>query len=190
MESVENLLESIQNLYQEVMDGEKANIDRVLNLSRILVELKNQAPRTWLKRVEQIGLNQRVARRYLTIGENWSIDRTPESDLLKSMPYDLLKLEWLCRLPMDDLKQLARTMDFRVESRGRVIEAVKRLLGQPSTQKEVVSEPLQPLLDKWNNSIEHLLDGIESLNLSQREQLARELEAKYTALRQALQPVA
>ena len=81
---------------------EKQKIDRregdiVTSLIRIghhLAELRAVAKRTWAERLKALGINPRVASRYLKLAEHWPAEiGLNESDLLPRLPVDLLKLE-------------------------------------------------------------------------------------------------
>jgi hypothetical protein len=130
----------------------------------------------------------RVARRYILLGEHWCDDQhTPPRELLSVLPYDIHKLEWLCKLPIEKLKMLNETADLRERSRGEVITSVKRMLGMTNLQIHPEQEALKPLKQLWQHSIERLLDGIEDLTAVQRQQLAEDIETKAAQLMDALQ---
>ena len=72
-----------------------------IRLGHHLAELRALAERNWGKQLKAIGISPRVASRYLKIAEHWPNEiGLNESDLLPRLPLDLLKLEWLCRVPL------------------------------------------------------------------------------------------
>ena len=118
---------------------EKQKIDRregdiVASLIRIghhLTELRAAAKRTWAERLKTLGINPRVAGRYLKLAEHWPVEiGLNESDLLARLPVDLLKLEWLCRVPLERLGELLDQLDCKKASRSEVIAAVRAMLGE------------------------------------------------------------
>jgi hypothetical protein len=184
------LIQRIQGLDRKMRAGETANVRLVIEQGRLLVELKKQVPYSWLDKLSQIGIHERVARRYLTIGECWPTDdRTPESGLLEQMPYDLLKLEWLCRLKPEDLGAFVRTCDCRTEPRGSLIKRVQRMLGETPSDSGKDAPGLDPLRKESESYVRRMLKAAESLDDNQRQELAKEVEAKFLELQQALRAV-
>jgi hypothetical protein len=190
MSHINDMMQRIQGLERKMRAGETDNVRLVIEQGRLLWELKKQAPYSWLEKLSQIGIHERVARRYLTIGECWATDdRTPESGLLEEMPYDLLKLEWLCRLPLDDLRAFVRTCDCRREPRGSLIKRVQRMLGQIPSDSQQDAPGLDPLRKESDAYVRRVLKAAESLDSDQRQELAKENEAKFSELQQALKAV-
>ena len=118
---------------------EKQKIDRregdiVTSLIRIghhLAELRAATKRTWAERLKSLGINPRVAARYLKLAEYWPIEiGLNESDLLTRLPVNLLKLKWLCRLPVERLGELLDQLDCKKATRSEVIAAVRAMLGE------------------------------------------------------------
>jgi hypothetical protein len=183
-------VERIQALDRKIRQGETANVRLVVEQGRLVVDLKKQVPFSWLDKLSKIGIHERVARRYLTIGECWPTDdRTPESDLLADMPYDLLKLEWLCRLKLEDLAVFVRTCDCRTEPRGILIKRVQRMLGQAPSDPVEGAPGLAPLRKESDAYVRRVLKAAESLDQDQRQELAKDVESRFVQLRQALQAV-
>jgi hypothetical protein len=127
---------------------EKQKIDRregdiVLSHVRIahyLAELRAAVKCTWGQRLKALGIHPRVAARYLKIAAHWPTEiGLSESDLLARLPVDLLKLEWLCRVPVEHLGKLLDQLDCKKATRTEVIAAVREALGEvpPKTEPNV-----------------------------------------------------
>ena len=105
----------IKKLVNEIVK-ERQKIDRCegdvvaayVRIARHLAELRQLANKDWGKQLKAIGMHPRVAGRYLKISQHWHDEiGLRESDLLARLPPDLLKLEWLCRVPQVQLGDLA-----------------------------------------------------------------------------------
>src|SRR4051812_18437393 len=103
------ILERVKENEKKAKSNEGASISNVIEMGRLFRELKAKAPRVWGRKLKQLGYHERVASRYLKIGESWPTpDQTPGSDLLAKLPSDVQKLEWLCRLPVDELERVCQ----------------------------------------------------------------------------------
>ena len=146
---------------------EKQKIDRhegdiVASLIRIghhLAELRAAAKRTWAERLKTLGINPRVAARHLKLAEYWPIEiGLNESDLLARLPVDLLKLEWLCRVPVERLGELLDQLDCKKATRSEVIATVRAMLG------ETPPAPSEPSVTKFvERCIRRLVTAVDRL---------------------------
>jgi hypothetical protein len=168
----------------------------VIDLASDFVLLQRQCPRRWLKELRFLGYHPRIACRYTAVGSSWWADQSGRiaSDLAGKLPYDLNKLEWLCRLPEAELVELLKDIDVQKEGRSRVIKAVQRRLGQdpsPAAQAKVTAEAV---LKRWEKYVASTLDAIEALGHDvateeARQELAKVLEAKFFEIQDALFPL-
>jgi hypothetical protein len=136
--AVDALLDKIRAEQVNVNSREGPIVASLLRICMHVAELRGLVKKDWSKRLKQVGMNARVASRYVQIGKSWlgQIGLT-ESDLLSRLPTDLLKLEWLCRLSTDQLDGLLAQMDCKKTSRGQVIAAVKGILGDTDSDRPV-----------------------------------------------------
>src|SRR5262245_40165388 len=110
---VGKILTGIQKVMGKAARNEAEAVVLALELGRRFKELKEAVPRRGLEELNKLGFNERVARRYLKLAEEWTPDRTPGSDLLARLPHDLQKLEWLCRLSLQQLGAICLVLDCR-----------------------------------------------------------------------------
>jgi hypothetical protein len=111
------------------MDREEGDVVASrIGVGRLLVQLRPLARRNWEQMcLGRMHIHPRVARRYVCIAERWPIG-LPESDLLPRLPVDLIKLEWLSRVPSAELRALLERLDCKKAGRKQVIDAVRELL--------------------------------------------------------------
>jgi hypothetical protein len=175
---------------------ERENIDRSegdvvashVRIAHHLAKLRDLVKGHWERQIEELGFSPRVARRYLRIARDWPDENgLRESDFLKRLPADLLKLEWLCRLSMEQLKGLLKTLDCKKARRTEIIAAVHEALGNvPAAKAEPdLEEWVRRLLRRLSHAVEQL--G-EEFPASQDRARARELVEH--GLHQVLQPLA
>ena len=125
-----------------------------------MTELRSLAKRTWGKQLKALEISPRVASRYLKIARHWPNEiGLNESDLLPRLPTDLLKLEWLCRVPVSQLAGLLGTLDCKKATRSQVIAAVREALGEdPPTEisEYDVETFVQRLIRRLKGTVEQL----------------------------------
>ena len=140
-----------------------------------LAKLRILASRSWGTQLTAIGISPRVASRYLKIAENWPEEiGLSESDLLPRLPPDLLKLEWLCRVPLAQLGDLLGALDCKQATRPQVIAAVREALGEdpPAKDEHDVVKFVQGLLDRVAKTVDRLY---ETFPKAEEQDHAREL---------------
>ena len=176
---------------------EKQKIDRregdiVLSHIRIahyLAELRAAVKRTWGQRLKALGINPRVAARYLKIADHWPTEiGLSESDFLPRLPVDLLKLEWLCRIPLERLGELLKQLDCKKATRTEVIAAVREALGEAPPETEPnVTKFVGRCLQRLVKTIERLPEEFPAADeqAQARESLANGLHNVLEALRAA-----
>ena len=129
-----------------------------IRLGSRLKKLRSLANGTWGRQLADLGMAPRVASRYLRIATHWP-DATGlnESDL-RRLPADLLKLEWLCRVPTTQLGALLDDLDCRKETRSKVIAAVREALGEerPKRATPDVGKYVQRLFNRLTSTLENL----------------------------------
>src|SRR5262249_38826705 len=150
------LKEQIEQQLKRLKETERQTVEHHISLGRTLTKYKNRVRKRWLKELETLGIAPRVASRYLLLGKYWATEQeTPGSDLLPRLPADLHKLEWLCRLKRRQLRKLCEKMNLRDATRGEVIEAVKKELGEPPNNDD--EPPVEKARKKLENYVERLL---------------------------------
>jgi hypothetical protein len=173
---------------QDRLDNNDApTVGSHLALGRLLAELRRLAKRTWLKQVKALGYDRRVASRYVTIGTNPLAEMgLIESHLLARLPPDVMKLEWVCRLPAEQLEKLTAELDVKKASRPRVIREVKKILGLELTTRR---PDLATQIDRAVQGVGALVDRIstEETDAAQRHLLLGELAAALEEVQQTLQ---
>jgi len=187
-------LEQIKSKSQAIALGEGSLVEKVIALAHDFNELYLVCKRKWLKELKKLGYHPRMAFRLRQIGEScWTDPNGPiGSTLIQQLPYDLHKLEWLCRLSKEDLEELLKDLDPQKESRSRVIHAVQRRLGlkAPSAKAAKITPPA--LFKKWQKYVGSTLDSIEALGdeaaLEVRKDLARQMEEEFFEIQDALDP--
>ena len=131
LSGIRKLLNEILKEQQKINRHEGDVVASHIRLGHHLADLRALAKRTWAKQLKAIGISPRMASRYLKIADNWPNEiGLNESDLLPRLPLDLLKLEWLCRVPLDRLKDLLTQFDCKRATRSQVIAAVREALGE------------------------------------------------------------
>ena len=171
---------------QQIVDAiraEQQNIDRHeggvvvchIRLASRLAELRPLAKRTWGQQLKVLGMNPRVASRYLKIAKHWSPELgLHESDLPPRLPTDLLKLEWLCRVPLQQLREILNDLDCKRASRREVVAAVREALDEEPPPEEEVEVFVQRFLDRLQGTIGRLEERFpEPDQLNRARQLIR-----------------
>jgi hypothetical protein len=125
-------VEEIRLHQRKVASQEGDVVATLFRIGALLVQLKEQAKRTWTAQVKELGYHPRVARRLQKLGSSpLSQNGLDESALLQRLPTDLLKLEWICRLEPKSLTEILTAVDCKAGSRTAVIDAAKAALNIP-----------------------------------------------------------
>ena len=97
-----------------------------------------------------------------------------ESDLLPRLPTDLLKLEWLCRVPQERLGPLLDELDCKRASRRQVVDAVRDVLDEapPAKTEKDVQKFVQRFIDRIMRTVDKLHETFPD---SEQQDHAREL---------------
>jgi hypothetical protein len=188
------LVNTIRLKSQALALAEGNLVEGLIALARDINALSVLCKRKWLHELKKIGLHQRVAFRFREIGRSWwcSQDGPIGSALAQQLPYDLHKLEWLCRLSKEDLEELLKDLDPQKEGRSRVIKAAQRRLGlkAPSAKAAKITPPA--LFKRWQKNVGNTLDLIEALgddaSIEVRKDLARQMEEEFFEIQDALDP--
>jgi hypothetical protein len=162
------VLAQIAAEWEELDRQEGDVVGACFRLGRLLAELRRLARRDWSKRSKALGIHPRVARRYVRLGES-ELARSglPESDLLCRLPADLMKLEWLCRLTAEQLRELLGRLDARGASREKVVAAVKAVLSGDDTPARPAPD-LAALLERVFRRLDGVLERLEEADPGQR----------------------
>jgi hypothetical protein len=185
--SAEEVEQRIREEQDRIAREEKkiaGNEDKVVashvSIGRALAELRKLAKKDWAVRLKRLDISPRVASRYIKLGES-ELARIGllESDLPGKLPPDLMKLEWLCKLTADQLRDLQGRLDLKKANRHKVIEAVKGVLNLPSKPKaapglgKAVASALKRLCDAVGRIDAEVEDPADRQHI--REQVLRGL---------------
>jgi hypothetical protein len=174
----------IKKLVNEIVK-ERQKIDRCegdvvaayIRIARHLADMRQLAKKGWAKQIKAIGMHPRVADRYLKISQHWHDEiGLSESDLLPRLPPDLLKLEWLCRVPLDRLREMMKAFDCKKATRPQVIAAVREVLGEGPAAK---AEPdVNKFVERSLNRLTKMIDRLnETFSKPEKQKQARDLLA-------------
>jgi hypothetical protein len=194
-DSITSIVNQIDEQTKALAKAEGDQVLRVLRIARLFVKLKREAkPLQWQKEVRARGYDPRVVRRYLLLGASWlGSPETPEREIPQGLPYDMLKLEWLCRLSREQLASMREFIDVCKVSRTAVIEAVRRRLGEPQrAQSGAVKPNVQAIKKRCDDAVTRIFEAIDGLGHSAaedevRQQLAVDLAARFAEIEEALQ---
>jgi hypothetical protein len=143
--AIDAVIQKIEVEKKKLDKSEGSAVESVLRIALFMRDLRKLAERDWAKKAKALGFDERVARRYVAVGESWLSETGPAGSGLAALPADVQKLEWLARLNVDQLRQLAAGMDLKNSSRSQVIAAVKKVLGltapvsPPGVTKAIIS---------------------------------------------------
>jgi hypothetical protein len=155
--TIRQIVDAIRTELSEIDRREGSVVICHVRLAARLAELRPLAKRTWGQQLKILGMSPRVASRYLKIARHWTPEiGLNESDLLPRLPADLLKLEWLCRVPPDQLSEVLDHLDCKKASRSMVIAAVREALGEEPPADEGVEEYVQRFLHRLQKTVERL----------------------------------
>jgi len=186
------LINQIKGLSQMIDRKEGGLVIDLIKLARLYAELKQVTKKhRWQKVLKDLGQSPRVVGRYITIGTSWWADAPHDSAVWAKLPYDLLKLEWLCRLSEDQLTNLLEFVDCRKTGRSVLIGTVKRALGQPETDVRQAHTTATAIVKRWQDYVTRTLYAIEALTDTVAEpevlhELAEQLEAGYADIKESL----
>jgi hypothetical protein len=125
------LLDQITQEQKKIDQHNGDVVASVIRIAQYLTELRPLVKKTWASQLATVGVSTRVASRYLKLGNSWLGQvGLSDPDLLRRLPDDLTKLEWLCRVPQPQLPRLLDELDCRKAPRPQVIAAVRKELGE------------------------------------------------------------
>jgi hypothetical protein len=157
--SITKLHEKIRMEQCKIDHSEGGIVASHIRLGHHLAALRTLAKKTWGSQLKAIGINPRVASRYLKIAQHWPNEiGLKESDCLTRLPVDLMKLEWLCRVPLDGLANLLGKLDCKKATRPQVIAAVREALGEdpPSKDESDVEQFVRRLVDRLTKAVDRM----------------------------------
>lgn len=177
--TIHQILEAIRKEQQSINRHEGDVVVCQIRLATRLAELRQLAKRTWGQQLKILGMSPRVASRYLKIAHHWTPEiGLNESDLRPRLPTDLLKLEWLCRVPFPKLREILDALDCKKANRSQVIAAVREALGEEPPAEDGVEEFVQRFLHRLQSTIGRLEE-----KFPEPEQLNRARQLLKTGLR-------
>jgi len=166
MVPINDLLTQIEVATNQLHNDEGNLVLKAIRLGQLFVALKcSVRPNRWLKELEKLKYKERDVRRYLAIGSSWwHTAQAPVSELLTNLPYDLHKLECLCRLDQSQLESLSRCRDLRSDSRGEIFSRVQVLLGQGNDTETAVSAPsVADIKKRIDGNVDRILEVLDTL---------------------------
>ena len=184
---IKKLVNEIAKEQQKIDRCEGDLVASHIRIARHLADLRHLAKKDWAKQLKAIGMHPRVASRYLKISQHWDDEiGLRESDLFVRLPPDLLKLEWLCRVPPVQLGDLLDDLDCKKATRPQVIAAVREALGEdpPAKAEDDVEKFVQRFIGRLAKTINQLN---ESFPEAEQQKQARDLLA--TGLQQVLDSI-
>jgi len=85
----------------------------------------------WTETLNRLGYDPRAAARYIQVGQAWGPAGIQRSDVVNRLPNNLVKLLWLCRIPLHELGAFLEANDCRALGQSKVIALVKAHLRLP-----------------------------------------------------------
>jgi hypothetical protein len=175
--------------FQKALEKDEGRVVRYQVVIGVeLVKLQRLSKRTWTKDVVALGFNPRTARRLQRLGDNWGGQNGLNQSVLESLPNDVMKLEWLCQLPLEKLPAFLHANDCKSLPRAAVIAAVKSVLG-------LAEAPLDPAaaldrnLRRLKNQIESAIEQLDEAPASNvQDPIRDELSDACQRLQQAVKP--
>lgn len=160
VDGIRKLVQAIVKEQQKIDRHEGDVVACHIRIGARLAALRSLAKKTWGKQLKTLEISPRVASRYLKIARNWTDEiGLTESDLMTRLPTDLLKLEWLCRVPVSEMAGLLDTLNCKKATRSQVIAAVREILGEdPPTATDDVETFVQRLIHRLTGTVERLGD--------------------------------
>jgi len=165
MVTVPDLRKQIAEEMEQLHHGEGCLVLKAINLGRLFVALRSSVRRNcWLKELKKLNYEERIVRRYLAIGDSWWIAPQPSGlELLTRLPYDLHKLEWLCRLSQEQLEKLSSCRNLQEDSRAEVISWVKKHLGIEGETSDTSEPSVADIRKRFDITVIRILDAIDDL---------------------------
>src|SRR5262245_60240497 len=137
---IQQIKEQIKSEQEKIHRTEGSAIASKVQIGVQLNKLQAAAGRTWTKTARELGYHPRAASRLQKLGSSWLAQiGTEGSEILNRLPADEQKLEWLCRLSEEQLRQLLEEGDWKKASRPQVIAAVKKIQGVEAEQARPAS---------------------------------------------------
>lgn len=151
------LLKKICVAQKQIDKQEGRVLSSHITMGQLLADLRPLAKKTWAKQLDVIEMSPRVASRYVKLGDSWfGRIGLSESDSTR-LPVDLMKLEWLCRVPQDQLSGLLDKIDCKKATRSEVIAAVRDALGETKPTRTVSAvQVVERLLRRLLNTVREL----------------------------------
>jgi hypothetical protein len=191
---VTSLVHNIKARLEEMAKSEGETVRHAIELARLFTELKQQVGRrNWERTLQELGISPRVACRYLAIGNSWWLDQPLGPEVLALLPCDLQKLESLSRLSPPFLEVVIKAIDCKEASRGAVISAVHKVLGDEPAAPKGREITVEKLKNQWEGYVRRMVDVIEDIqdedfDEETRQLVWNELQAKFAEVEELLYP--
>jgi hypothetical protein len=160
---IKHVVEQIKGEQEKIHRTEGSAIASLVQIGVLLIQLQAAAGRTWTRTARELGYNPRTASRLQKLGSSWLAQiGTAGSEILNRLPADIQKLEWLCRLSEEHLRQLLANGDLKMTSRSKVIAEVKKILGEDEAQAQPASTDVARALDRILKQLLKLIEGAQT----------------------------
>jgi hypothetical protein len=176
---------------QQKIDRNEGNvIASWIAIGERLAALQAASGRTWGKQLEGLGYHPRVASRLQKLAKAWGgkIGRIA-SDLLPQLPADLNKIETLCRLDQEQLRDLLRNINCKKISRRDLVAEVRAALGEePPTTKSGGSDDTLKAIERLLARLAERLEDLkgEAAGAVLGEQLKESLKNGIARLQESI----
>jgi len=165
MVTIPDLRKQIVQEMEQLHQGEGCLVLKAIRLAQLFVSLRCTVRRNhWLRELKKLNYEERIVRRYLTIGDSWWITAQAQgSVLITSLPFDLHKLEWLCRLSQEQLEKLSSCRNLQEDSRAEVISRVKQFLQEEDEVSETSEPSLADIQKRFDSNVIRIMNAIDEL---------------------------
>ncbi len=190
----ENIVEKIR-AQQQRLDGEEGEVVRwLIGIGFYLNALKAVSGRSWGRRLKTLGYTPRVAGRLQMLATAWAgVTLSYSGEFMREvcprLPVDLIKLEWLCRLDAEQLRDLLHRIDCKRTSRTRIAEEVRTVLGEEPPAKPDAVTAAVGTIDRMFARLGKTLGGLkgEACDAGQATQVREALSAGFSRMLAALE---
>jgi hypothetical protein len=128
--AVDTLKENIRVAQKRIGQHKEGIVVGLIVIGQNLMSIRKEEPDRWLEHLKDLGIKDRMARRYMQIASIWD-GRIGINDtgVLEHLPADVLKLVSLSRLSADEFGGLIKTVNLRKTKREDVVAAVNQICG-------------------------------------------------------------
>jgi hypothetical protein len=190
---VKDLVNRLVENHALAQKSQSSAVPHILNVARDISQLRKRVRTGWQEICEEkLGLDPRVAQRYRKIGDAWPNEQTPGSDVVAKLPTSLHKLEALCELTQDQLRQLVEDEpNLRNLERPEVLKLVKEITGtDEDDQREAERRSdvkFSAYLRRWEGLADRAVADLLKVKEADRPRVAERLDSMLVELREAME---